>query len=163
MKKFAILLILCSFNFKAGIPELNVKIVKYLDLVMGKKVARGECWDLALGALAYAGAYFDRSTEESVSVYGRRVDPEKEEIFPGDLMQFENVVIQWENGNMTFTESMEQHTAIICIVNYMGNYQIAHQNTKETGLKVGISNFRLDRVTSGDVKIYRPVKEKEDM
>jgi len=163
MKKIAILILLCSFNFKAGLPELNARIVEYLDSVMGKKVARGECWDLAAGALAYSGAYFDRSTKKAVLIYGRRVNPKKEEIFPGDLIQFENVKVQWKEKNGTYTESMEHHTAIVYKVNSPSNYEIAHQNTKNTGRKVGVSNFRLDRVIKGRVMIYRPIKDKSDM
>lgn len=162
MKKLVLLLVLCSFNFKVGIPKLNVKIVEYLDTVMGKKVDRGECWDLALGALTYSGAYFDRSSKSTVNIYGRRVDPKREEIFPGDLIQFEKVKVQWKKKYTTFSESMEHHTAIVYKVNGLGDYQIAHQNTQHTGRKVGVSNFRLDRVVKGKVMIYRPIKEKGD-
>jgi len=161
MKKIILLLLLCSFNFKAGIPELNTKIVKYLDSVMGKRVDRGECWDLAAGALAYSGAYFDRSSKKSVLIYGRRVDPRRDEIFPGDLIQFENVKVQWKKRYTTFNESMSHHTAIVYKVNAPGNYQIAHQNTQHTGRRVGVSNFRLDRMIKGRVMFYRPIKEKQ--
>jgi len=160
MKKVALIILLCSFNFKAGIPELNAKIVEYLDSVMGKQVDRGECWDLALGALTYSGAYFDRRSKRTVNIYGRLVDPKREEIFPGDLIQFENVKMQWKKRYTTFNESMKHHTAIVYSVNEKGNYQIAHQNTKNTGRRVGVSNFRLDRVIKGRVMIYRPIKEK---
>ncbi|MCP4459800.1 MAG: hypothetical protein GY816_17515 [Cytophagales bacterium] len=161
MKKLALVLILCSFNFKTGIPELNTKILEYLDTVMGKKVDRGECWDLAAGALAYSGAYFDRSSKRTINVYGRLVDPGREEIFPGDLIQFEKVKVQWTKRYTTFNESMEHHTAIVYEVNGPGDFQIAHQNTQHTGRKVGVSNFRLDRVIKGKVMIYRPISKKE--
>ena len=160
MKKLALLLLLCSFNFKADIPELNTKIVEYLDSVMGKKVARGECWDLAAGALAYSGAYFDRTSKRTVNIYGRRVDPQKEEIFPGDLIQFENVKVKWKAKYTTYEENMVHHTAIVYKVNDTGNYEIAHQNTQHTGRRVGVSNFRLDRVIKGRVMIYRPIEDK---
>jgi len=160
MKKIALLLLLTSFTFKAELPELNAKIVEYLGTVMGKKVDRGECWDLAAGALAYSGAYFDRSSMKTVTIYGRRVDPKKEEVFPGDLIQFENVKLEWKDGNTTYQETMGQHTAVVYKVNASMNYEIAHQNTSEWGKKVGVSNFRLDRMTKGKVMIYRPIKEK---
>lgn len=160
MKKAVLLLLLSSFTFKAELPELNNKIVEYLNSVMGTKVDRGECWDLAAGALAYSGAYFDRSSMKTVSIYGRKLNPKKEAILPGDLIQFENVEMQWKDGNTTYKESMAQHTAIVYQVNGALNYEIAHQNTSAWGKKVGVSNFRLDRVTKGKVMIYRPVKEK---
>ena len=143
-----------------NLPELNGKVVEYVDSVMGKKVDRGECWDLAAGALAYSGAYFDRSSMKTALIYGRRLDPNKEEILAGDLIQFENVTVEWKDGNSSFTESMGHHTAIVYKVNEPKNYEIAHQNTSSWGKKVGVSNFRLDRVKKGKVMIYRPIKEK---
>lgn len=127
---------------------------------MGKKVARGECWDLAAGALEYSGAYFDRSTKKAVLIYGRRLDPKKEEVFPGDMIQFENVKVQYKKGASTFTESMGHHTAVVYKVNGPGDFTIAHQNTSSWGKKVGVSTFKLDRVVKGKIMIYRPIKEK---
>ncbi len=158
------LLLFFYFSFIVSgteIPELNQKIVTYLDSVMGKKVSRGECWDLAAGALEYSGAYFDRSSQKSVLIYGRRLNPDKEEVFPGDLIQFENVQVQWKDGASTFTENMGHHTAVVYKVNGSGDYQIAHQNTSSWGKKVGVSTFKLDRVKKGKVMIYRPISEKE--
>lgn len=160
MKILAFVLLFSSFAFKTELPELNAKIVAYLDSVMGTKVARGECWDLAAEALAYSGAYFDRSSMKTITTYGRKLNPSKEEVLPGDLIQFENVEVQWKEGNTTYKESMAQHTAIVYKVNERLNYEIAHQNTGAWGKKVGVSNFRLDRVTKGKVMIYRPIKEK---
>lgn len=160
MKKIVLLLLLSSFSFKAELPELNAKIVEYLDSVMGTKVDRGECWDLAAGALAYSGAYFDRSSMKTVSVYGRLLNHKKEEVLPGDLIQFENVQLSWKDGNTTYKESMAQHTAAVYKVNGPLNYEIAHQNTGEWGKKVGVSNLNLNNMTKGKVMIYRPIKEK---
>jgi hypothetical protein len=157
--KLPVLLIFSCLSVNSDLPELNAKIIAYVDEVMGTKVARGECWDLAAGALAQSGAYFDRSSQKTVLIYGRKVNPEKEEIFPGDLIQFENVQLEWKEGNSIYSSSMAHHTAIVYKVNEKGNYEMAHQNTGGWGKKVGVSNFRLDRVTKGKVKIYRPIKE----
>ena len=163
MKKLILVLFLCSFAFKAPIPELNKKIVTYVNSVMGKKVDRGECWDLAAGALAYSGAYFDRSSMKTIDIYGRLLNPAKEEIFPGDLIQFEGVKTEWEDENSTYREEMGHHTAIVYKVNAPGDFEMAHQNTAAWGKKVGVSRFVLSRVTKGKVMIYRPVKTKEEM
>ncbi|MFY0624937.1 MAG: hypothetical protein JXR07_01500 [Reichenbachiella sp.] len=160
MKTFFFIIALSSISISGNVPDLNVKIVEYLDSVMGKKVARGECWDLAAGALAHSGAYFDRSSKKSVLIYGRRIDPKKEEVFPGDMIQFEKVQVEWKKGASTFSESMGHHTAVVYKVNATGDYQIAHQNTSSWGKKVGVSTFKLDRVKKGKVMIYRPIKEK---
>ncbi|MEQ8533594.1 MAG: hypothetical protein RIF36_22480 [Imperialibacter sp.] len=160
MKKLALLLLLSSFTFKAELPELNAKIITYLDSVMGKKVDRGECWDLAAGALAYSGAYFDRSSMKTVTIYGRELNYKKEEVLPGDLIQFENVELAWKDGNTTYKETMGQHTAVVYKVNGSLNYEIAHQNTGQWGKKVGVSNLNLNNLAKGKLWIYRPIKEK---
>jgi len=145
----------------SDLPDLNAKIIAYVNGVIGTKVDRGECWDLAAGALAHSGAYFDRSSMQTISVYGRKLNPKKENVLPGDMIQFENVKMEWKEGNTTYSATMMQHTAIVYDVNGAFDYEIAHQNTGEWGKKVGISNFRLDRVKKGKVMIYRPIKEKE--
>lgn len=160
MLNIILTLFLSTSFLTSEIPPLNVKIVSYLDTVMGKKVSRGECWDLAAGALAHSGAYFDRSSKKSVLIYGKKVNPKTEEVFPGDLIQFENVKVEWKKGNSTFSESMAHHTAIVYKVNASGDYEMAHQNTGSWGKKVGVSNFQLARVKKGKVMIYRPVKNK---
>lgn len=160
MWKSTLLLFLFAFNIKSDLPDLNAKIITYVDSVMGKKVDRGECWDLAAGALAYSGAYFDRSSQKTITIYGRRLNTKKEEVLPGDLIQFENVDMKWTEGNTTYTSSMGQHTAIVYKVNAPGDFEIAHQNTSQWGKKVGVSNFNLNHVTKGKVMIYRPINEK---
>ncbi len=155
-----ILISIFAFSLTSDIPELNQKVIKYVDSVMGKKVDRGECWDLAAGALAYADAYFDRTSKKAALIYGRRVNPDKDEIFPGDLIQFENVKMEWTEGNATYTETMSQHTAIVYKVNAKMDYEIAHQNTSAWGKKVQTSNLNLNRMKKGKVMIYRPVKSK---
>ncbi|UXP33981.1 hypothetical protein N6H18_08485 [Reichenbachiella agarivorans] len=160
MIKSLFVVVLVSISLNTDLPELNQKVVEYVDSVMGTKVDRGECWDLAAGALKYSGAYFDRSSLKTISIYGRLLNPKKEEVLPGDLIQFENVELNWKDGNMTYKATMAQHTAIVYKVNEAMNYEIAHQNTGEWGKIVGVSNFRLDQVTKGKVMIYRPIKEK---
>ncbi|MGL1888419.1 MAG: hypothetical protein OCD76_18020 [Reichenbachiella sp.] len=151
-----------SLSSSADLPELNSKVIEYVDSVMGTKVDRGECWDLAAGALAYSGAYFDRSSMKTVSIYGRKLNTKKEEVLPGDLIQFEGVKMEWKEGLTTYSAMMEHHTAIVYKVNAEMDYEIAHQNTGQWGKKVGVSNFRLDRVSKGKVMIYRPIQNKGD-
>ncbi|HKL09361.1 MAG TPA: hypothetical protein VJ896_11345 [Bacteroidales bacterium] len=137
------------------IPELNRQIVEYVKTVIGKKVDRGECWDLANQALQKVDADWDRSF-----VYGNPVDPEKDEIFPGDIIQFENVVIKYKKENAYYTETMGQHTAIVYKVKKEGVYEIAHQNTQFSGRKVGISTLDINTVVDGKMYFYRPTKKR---
>jgi hypothetical protein len=133
------------------LPDLNKKIIKYVETVIGTQVDRGECWDLANQALTRNNAKWD-----GIYKYGRQVDPKKDEILPGDIIQFEKVKVKYTNGNTITTESMAHHTAIVYKVYSKGKYQLAHQNTGFSGRKVGLSNLELENVTKGKMKFYRP-------
>ncbi|MDA3952821.1 MAG: hypothetical protein PF485_04185 [Bacteroidales bacterium] len=160
MKIFKFILVISFSLFLVGfssaqdiITGLNKDIVKYVKSVEGKKVDRGECWDLANQALIHIDADWDKAY-----VYGNKVDPEKDQVFPGDLIQFENVKVQYTEGNATYTEFMTHHTAIVYKVIEKGVYKIAHQNTEFSGRKVGVSNLNLNHVVEGDIFFYRPTK-----
>jgi hypothetical protein len=138
-----------------NIPELNKEIVKYVKSVKGKKVDRGECWDLANQALTLVNADWDKAY-----VYGNKVDPETDQIFPGDLIQFENVKVKYTEGNATYTEFMTHHTAIVYKVISKGVFEIAHQNTGTSGKKVVVGKLNLNHVVKGDIFFYRPTIKK---
>ena len=159
MKNFGItfgLILLTSTLIIAqnNIPKLNQEIVEYVQTVIGKKVDRGECWDLANHALKKVDADWDRAF-----VYGNRINPYEDEVFPGDLIQFENIVIKYKEGNTTFTETMGQHTAIVYKVKKKGVYEIAHQNTQFSGRKVGLSDLNINTVVDGEIYFYRQTKK----
>lgn len=136
----------------AQIPASNIIIVNYVNSVIGTKVDRGECWDLAHNALTLVNAEWDHQY-----IYGREVKPEKDTIYPGDIIHFLNVVIKYSTDKGTFTESYPQHTAIIYEVLAPGEYKIAHQNNGFSGKKVGISLLRTADKKSGKLQFYRPV------
>jgi len=137
-------------------PELNKEILKYVKSVEGKKVDRGECWDLANQALKLINADWDKAF-----VYGDKLDPMKDEIFPGDLIQFDNIKIQYTEGNATYTETMGQHTAIVYKVLEKGVFEIAHQNTGFSGRKVGVSTLNINYIVKGKIFFYRPTLKRK--
>lgn len=132
-------------------PALNKQIVAFVDKHMGKKIGRGECWDLAKYSLNEAGAKWDKAFK-----YGKPVDPKKDEVFPGDFIQFENVKVQFEKDGGIHTETMTQHTAVVYKVKAPGVYVIAHQNNAFSGRKMGTSELDLATVKRGKLKFYRP-------
>ncbi len=134
-------------------PELNQQIVALTKQKVKKKVGRGECWDLAQYVLDETNAEWD-----NFEVYGRLIKTKKECIYPGDIIQFEKVKLKWEDGKYSYQESMMHHTAIVVEVINQRELKIAHQNTAEFGKKVGVSTLILDRIVSGKLLIYRPVK-----
>ncbi len=156
MKTLAGMLLLL-FAINSGIPKLNKKMVEYIDKVIGRQVDRGECWDLAAAALDYSGAYLDRTDEKNIYKFGKAINPLKEDVFPGDIIQFENVTLQYETSNAVYTENMPHHTAIVYKVMGPGHFQIAHQNTSFSGRKVGLSELNLSDVNKGKLIFYRPV------
>ncbi|MGF1638515.1 MAG: hypothetical protein ACFCUU_15670 [Cyclobacteriaceae bacterium] len=143
-----------------AVPELNAKIKDYLDKVMNTKVDRGECWDLAAAALAYSGAYFDRTSQKTIYQFGKVVDPKRETIFPGDIVQFEKVELSYETEDAVYTETMGHHTAIIYEVKAPGVFVLAHQNTSFSGKKVATSGLNLADIKKGKMVFYRPVASK---
>ena len=139
-----------------SIPYLNKQIIEYVKTTIGKKVDRGECWDLANQALTRINADWDLEYK-----YGKLLNPKEDMIYPGDLIQFEGVKVKYKKGNTTYTESMEHHTAIVYRVIQRGIYELAHQNTGFSGRKVGLSILDISTITKGKMKIYRPIKKSD--
>lgn len=156
--KYSFLLILL-FSWNSNIPSLNQKVIDYVDSVIGKKVDRGECWDLAAAALDHAGAYLDRSSQKSIYIFGKELNPKKDQIFPGDVIQIENLTLEYKKGNAIYTETMTHHTAIIYEVLGKDHFKIAHQNTSFSGKKVGISELNMNYNKKGKITFYRPYEK----
>ncbi|NRA12467.1 MAG: CHAP domain-containing protein [Crocinitomicaceae bacterium] len=155
-----IILILFLFTSPLGfsqdcdsIPEINKKIVKLAKKKTGKKVDRGECWDLAKYVLDETNAKWD-----DFEVYGDLINWKKECIKPGDIIQFEKIKLQWKEGNATYNEEMKHHTAVVYKVISKDLILVLHQNTAEHGRKVGSSKLRLDAIKKGKLYIYRPAE-----
>jgi hypothetical protein len=156
---FLFLILPCIAFTQVNIPDVNKRILQYLEMVIGTTVGRGECWDLADQALFNAGAQFDRSSKNTLYVFGRKYNPRQEAILPGDVIQFEDVKVSYQDGNMIFTENYNHHTAIVFNVRKDGSLQLAHQNTSFGGRQVALSEFDLKNVKKGKMYFYRPVQK----
>ena len=145
-----------SFSYTVSgcdsIPVLNQKIIVYTKSTIGKKVDHGECWDLANEALKRNGAIWDHKYK-----YGQEINPATECVYPGDIIQFEGVVLKYRNGPRMYEETMTHHTAIVYEVKDKGVYVLIHQNNGFSGKKVGLSDLDLKTVVRGKMKFYRPV------
>jgi len=135
------------------IPPLNLQIIEFVQSKIGKKVDRGECWDLAAQALERVGAIWNHQYK-----FGKELDLETDTVYPGDIIQFERVKLKYVKNGITFHEEMKHHTAIIYEVLEKGSYTLAHQNTEFSGKKVGLSPIDLETLKKGRIKIFRPVK-----
>ncbi len=148
------------YEESSDLPLLNKKIIEYVNSVLGKRVDRGECWDLAFRALEISGAYFDRSSKKTINVYGRLLDLTKEQVMAGDLIQFERIKLNYMKDGKNFFGYAKKHTAIVHSVSSINDFQIAEQNTQEFGKKVGISRLKTEWIVSGKIFIYRPIATK---
>lgn len=138
-----------AFQMNAqNIPDFNKKIIEYVNSVMGKKVDRGECWDLVAKAMNYSEAKWTPPTD-----FGKILNYEKDEVMEGDIIFFNKVTIKFENA----IQNYPHHYAVIYKVLEKGKYQIAEQNNN--GIKkVVISDLYIKYKTKGTIKIYRPGK-----
>jgi len=133
-----------------SISEINFQIVELAKKKLGKKVGRGECWDLAKSVLDETGANWDGKYE-----FGRTLK-KGECIMPGDIIQFEKLKTETLNNGVKSTEMFPHHTAIVYEVKSADEIVLVHQNTGYTGKKVGTSVFRFSAITTGRYIIYRP-------
>ncbi|MBL7922416.1 MAG: hypothetical protein JNJ40_19020 [Bacteroidia bacterium] len=135
-----------------SIPVLNKQIIAFVNTNIGKTVGKGECWDVAAEALNKVNARWDGNYK-----FGKEVNYKKDCVFPGDIMQFENVVLKYSVGSKQFIEKMTHHTAIIYDVKGKEELVMADQNTGRSGKKVGLSPLNFKDMTKGSFKIFRPM------
>ncbi|MEO6305714.1 MAG: hypothetical protein ABIP51_21365 [Bacteroidia bacterium] len=133
-------------------PVLNKQIIAFVKTKIGKKVGKGECWDVAAEALNSTGAKWDGSY-----VFGKEVNYKKDCVFPGDIMQFEGITLKYDMDGKHYMEKMAHHTAIVYEVKGREEFVLADQNTGRSGKKVGLSPFNFVDITKGKFKIFRPV------
>ena len=133
------------------LPEVNAQVLAFVEVHRGKRVGTGQCWDLAAAALNAAHAKWDGRYG-----FGTPVDPVMEVVLPGDIIQFEGVLVEHVGPNSKSQESFSHHTAIVQAVLGTGHYTIAHQNFGRAGRKVSLLDLELDHIVKGTFTIYRP-------
>lgn len=136
-----------------SVPPLNRQVVAFAKSKLGQQVGAGECWDLAAQALEGIGAKWN-----GAYVFGRAVNYRTACVYPGDIVQFEGVVLAYEQDGMRVEEQMGHHTAIVVEVKGRGDFIIADQNSGAAGKKVALSPLRLATVRKGEIRVFRPVK-----
>ena len=133
---------------------LNQEILDAVKPYVGKKVDRGECWDLAKLALDKTGAKWDGYMD-----FGKKIDWKKDCLQPGDILQFEKVEFSGTDKDKNkYTESFYHHTALVYAVHDDGTIELIHQNAGQSGKKVGVSPLNFADMKKGTIQAYRPVK-----
>lgn len=134
-----------SISIFLGRGEKTVadKIIEFSMKNLGKKIDRGECWDLASAALNNAGATWNPPYD-----FGTKVDVSKAQ--RADILQFTDISMKMPNGSMSFPK----HTAIV----YKANKKmitLIHQNFNNKRY-VDTITINLDYIKNGTIDAYRP-------
>jgi signal peptidase I len=137
----AICILLC-FNVTSIAQDKNDAIIAFTKKQMNKKVDRGECWDLIAFALNDAKAEWKVPYD-----FGNQI---KSDFLPGDIIRFENVKFERENGYITFPE----HYAILYEVKDENHIVIAHQNHNNKRV-VQLLDITLSDQKKGKMTFYR--------
>lgn len=135
-----------------SIPALNAQIIEVLQPNVGKKIGKGECWDLIRFALDKVGANWD-----GYEGFGTKINVSSSCLSPGDIIMFKNVLFkEYDGRGGTTTISMKNHYAIVVKID--GEIlTLMHQNTGEFGRKVGVSTINLAALVKGKLTYFRPI------
>lgn len=145
-----LLMMLTSFAPTVSIPVTNAKVVEYVKTVIGKKVGRGECWDLASEALDYANAKWNAPYN-----FGKKVNYKTEQLMPGDIIQATDVTMEHKTETSITRWKMAVHTAVVFEVKADGEIVIAEQNVDGVR-KVMTNTWNLNHIKSGKMEFFRP-------
>jgi hypothetical protein len=129
---------------------MTSKIMEYCEENMGKCVGRGECWDLVKYALDYSDAKWGL-TSFGLN-YGEQYTDQKYK--PGDILKFENVVLEKRTPTSYMKWAATKHYVIIKSAND-SKITVYHQNQNNKRYVV-MSTFDLQYKTSGIVTCWHP-------
>jgi hypothetical protein len=129
------------------ISEIQREVVNFAADSIGRKIGRGECWDLADQALRAAGAEPPKGY-----TFGDRIP--LSEIQPGDILQFTSARFD-EPGYWTIM-GMPNHTAVVHAVGDTRAF-ILQQNF-DGKRYVTTYDLNLNNQTSGLIEAFRPVR-----
>jgi hypothetical protein len=150
-------LLLASFSSCAPPPAVSLPatvqssgsaaaVAKFCEINQGRKVGDGECWALANEAFKAAGK---KRPGRDLRVWGRVVDPKREEVRAGDIVEFESAI--FADGVRTGPN----HTAVVTVGGSDGLLTVAEQNF--IGMKrVTTRPMNLNSRLYGRVTVYRP-------
>lgn len=148
--RFILFLVFSFFAFQTidaqEVNPISKKILAFCDANKGKKVGKGECWDLAKEALNSSGA-----TWTPPYIFGKELG-KKDVFLSGDIIQFEKVRIEYPDGAW---KDIPHHTAIIYTVNGTNKFTIAEQNANGKRF-VQFSEIDLSYIQKGKYTIFRP-------
>ncbi len=157
---------------------LASSILHFCQVKLGQRVGGGECAHLAVEALRTSGAEFvftdtdyahvdyggDRANDylwgNLVRIFDTARFPVDSNplapIRPGDVLQYSHTVF----SNGTFTSS--QHTSIVAAVDSRGMPTRVYEQNFNNHRYVTLDAIDLSKITSGWVRVYRPVARRNE-
>lgn len=156
--------------------ELNSEMVEYIEKNIGNVIGGGDCEDLVRDFFYRTGAMWiphdevgpddprlpvsfdspaskERFADIALPEYGRRIDPSKEKLKPGDITLYFMAVFH-VNGKEHHVTS---HVSVLYENIESKKWKIAHQGfAGQKEIVVTTRNF--DDYASGVLRFYRPVK-----
>lgn len=124
-------------------------VLAYAEDHMGKKIDRGECWDLVAFALNHAEAEWEMPFD-----FGDKIDYKKDELQPGDVISFDGAKFERDNGYVSFP----MHYAIVYKVIDKDHITIIHQNHNNKKV-VQTLDLKLSELTKGKMQFFRVREE----
>jgi hypothetical protein len=118
-------------------PPLNLRIIEFGKLNLGRMVWNGDCWRFVEEATKYAGA-----KRRDVYIWGERIAPELAQ--PGDIVQLQN-----PGG------ASGHHSAIVWRNRGNGQFVLLNSNAPPYGPYAGMYEFQLSDERR-EVLFYRP-------
>lgn len=131
------------------ITEIQRGVVNFAADNIGRRIGRGECWDLADQALRAAGA-------EPPKGYTFGTPVPLDEIQPGDILQF--TAARFDEPGYWTIMGMPNHTAVVHAVGDTRAF-ILQQNF-DGKRYVTTYDLNLNNLTSGRLEAFRPVPAK---
>lgn len=133
-----------------SISTLNKTVLEIANSQMGKKVKRGECWDLIQYVLDESKANWDGYLS-----FGKEVSVKKDCVCPGDVVAFSKVKFSGEKEGQKYFITMEKHFGIVKEVLPNNEFLLLHQNFGSSK-KVVETTLSLTDLTKGTISFYRP-------
>lgn len=145
MNRSLLLLIGLLIGISGFTQEKAKAVVDYALDNMGKKIDRGECWDLVAFALNHSGTEWEMPFD-----FGEKIDYKKDDMAPGDIISFDGVKFESEFGYTTFPI----HYAIVYKVADKDHITILHQNHNNKKV-VQTLDLTLSDLKKGEMQFYR--------
>ena len=167
---FAVLSVTESFPAE-GVEYLNEQVLAFAQEKMGKKIGRGECWDLAAQPLKALDATWNNKFE-----FGKKIATGDSRglklesgmtLIPGDIIHFFKVKSSWTknypDGRKAWgseTIGMPDHVAVLKKFDGKTVLTLLHQNVSGKRYMVETTTD-IANIKSGKFIVYRPYREKK--